>query len=474
MTGVERLAVACLSPSFPGHEVPEWVLHRLEDGLGGITLFAYNVREPEQLAALTARLRAGRELLVSIDEEGGDVTRLESASGSSYPGNFALGLVDDPALTAGVAAAIAGELAGVGVNLNLAPVADTNTNPLNPVIGIRSFGADPELVARHVTAFVTGTQRQGVAACAKHFPGHGDTAVDSHLDLPVVAGDLEAALAPFRAAIAAGVRAVMTGHLLVPALDELPATLSPRILSGLLREELGFDGLVVTDALEMRAISARVGVEEGAVLALVAGADLLCLGHDLHEEAVDAVVRAIVTAVEAGRLPLQRLEEAAARVAETARWASSPSSEGAPGRELGAEAARRALRAYDTPSLADPPLVIELVAAANVAAGRANHGLADHWPGAVRVRLTGPVSDPRELVADHPERDLVVVARDAGRHDWQASLVRELVALRPQAVVVETGLPGGIAATIETGGAGRANLEAAYAVLGAGGSWKIA
>ena len=185
------------------------------------------------------------------------------------------------------------------------------------------------------------------------------------------------------------------------------------------------------------------------------------------------MVRAIVAAVRAGRLPLERLEEAAARVDVTARWAASPSSAGAPGRERGAEAARRALRAHDTPSLADAPLVIELVAAANVAAGRANHCLADLWPGAVSLRLTGPVADPRELVADHPERELVVVVRDAARHEWQAGLARELVALRPRTVLVETGLPGGVAAVIETAGAGRANLEAAYALLGAGGSRKI-
>ena len=147
MSELERLAAACLSPSFPGFEAPDWVLRRLEGGLGGITLFAYNVGDPDQLAALTGRLRGTGEILVSIDEEGGDVTRLEAASGSSYPGNFALGLVDDPGLTADVAAAIAGELAAVGVNMNLAPVADANTNPLNPVIGVRSFGAAPELVA---------------------------------------------------------------------------------------------------------------------------------------------------------------------------------------------------------------------------------------------------------------------------------------------------------------------------------------
>ncbi len=236
------------------------------------------------------------------------MTRLEASAGSSFPGNLALGVVDDTALTADVAAAIAGRLAACGVNMNLAPVADVNTNPDNPVIGVRSFGADPELVSRHVAAFVEGTQRQGVAACAKHFPGHGDTAVDSHVGLPVVAGDLEAALLPFRAAIAAGVQAVMTAHLVVPALDEAPATLSPRILTRLLREELGFEGLVITDALEMRAISAGVGIEEGAVRALAAGADALCVGHDVHDDAVESILAAIVAAVGEGRLSRERLE----------------------------------------------------------------------------------------------------------------------------------------------------------------------
>ena len=464
MTAPERLAAACLAPSFPGHEAPDWVLRLLERGLGGITLFAYNVRDPAQLAALTGRLRDDAEILVAIDEEGGDVTRLEAASGSSYPGNFALGLVDDPALTREVGAAIAGELAAAGVNLNLAPVADANTNPLNPVIGVRSFGADPELVARHVAAFVEGTQRQGVAACAKHFPGHGDTSVDSHHDLPVVEGDLESALLPFRAAIDAGVRAVMTGHLLVRALDDVPATLSPTILGGLLRGELRFGGLVVTDALEMRAISAGVGVEEGAVRALAAGADLLCLGHDLHEDAAEAVLRAIVDAVREGRLPLDRLEEAAARVGETARWASSPRAEGAPGRAVGAEAARRSLRVRGRPSLTGPPFVLDLVPAANVAAGVHEHGLADLWPGAERVRVTGP-AEPVGLLVDHPDREVVVVLRDAGRHQWQADLAHALLELRPDVFIVETGLPGGPSAAVETAGAGRVNLEAAYEAL---------
>jgi beta-N-acetylhexosaminidase len=461
---LERLALGCLLPSFPGPDVPGWVLRRLESGLGGITLFADNVRDEAGLAALTRRLREAGDVLVALDEEGGDVTRLETARGSSYPGNLALGAVDDAALTAEVAAAIAADAARVGVNLNLAPVADVNVNPDNPVIGVRSFGAEPELVARHVAAFVEGTQRQGVAACAKHFPGHGDTEVDSHRGLPVVTGDLDAALLPFRAAIAAGVRAVMTAHLVVPELDDVPATVSPRILGGLLRGELGFDGLVVTDALEMRGLSESVGVEEGAVRALAAGADALCVGHDLHEQAVDALVGAIAAAVESGRLPLERLEEAAARVAATARW-TAPSSEGAPARTVGAEAARRAVRVHGAVGVEQAPLVVELAPEANVAAGELAHGLADVWPGAEAVRVAESSPELAARLSADRSRPFVLLTRDAGRHEWQQALAWELLALRPDTVVVETGLPGGVRAAVETLGAGRVNLEAAVDAL---------
>lgn len=456
MSPVERLAAACMLPSFPGESAPGWALRWLERGLGGITLFADNVRHPEQLAELTAQLRRAGAGLLAIDEEGGDVTRLEARRGSSYPGNLALGVVDDPALTADVAAAIAADLARVGVNLNLAPVADVNTNPRNPVIGVRSFGSDPALVARHVAAFVAGTQRQGVAACAKHFPGHGDTSVDSHRDLPVVHGDLGAALLPFRAAVAAGVRAIMTAHLVAPELDAVPATVSRRILTGLLREELGFDGLVLTDALEMRALSAGVGVEEGAVRALAAGADALCLGHDLHEESVRAVVAAVAAAVGDGRLSLGRLEDAAARVAVCAAWASAPSAAGAPGSTVGADAARRAVRVAAAPP-DRAPFVVELVPAANVAAGVHAHGLAQLWPGASGIRVTEG-EEPSFIPEGRP---LVLVVRDAARHEWQRDLVRRY----PTALVIETGIPGGVAAGVETYGAGRANLAAAVEAL---------
>ena len=309
MGNLASLAAAVLQPGFVGTTPPPWIRRWLGEGLGSVVLFARNIVDPGQLAALTATLRAEwPDVIVAIDEEAGDVTRIESARGSSRPGNFALGIVDDPALTEAVARDLGTELAAAGVTLNYAPDADVNSNPDNPVIGVRSFGADPALVARHTAAWVRGLQAGGVAACAKHFPGHGDTRIDSHHDLPRIGGDrarLHAVeLAPFRAAVAAGVQAVMTGHLLVPALDpDLPATLSPRILGGLLREELRFQGVVVTDAVEMGAVADRYGFAGAAVRALAAGADAICVGGErAGEEDARQLRDAIVAAVVAGEL----------------------------------------------------------------------------------------------------------------------------------------------------------------------------
>ena len=195
-----RLARACVLPSFAGAVAPDWIKRFVATGGGGLMLFATNVPSRAELASLCASLRAeSADLLFAIDEEGGDVTRLEWQKGSSYPGGAALGIIDDTAVTEAVAGAIAAELGSVGVNWNLAPVADVNV-PENPVIGARAFGDDDAKVARHVAAFVRGTQAGGVAACAKHFPGHGATTQDSHLELPTVEGDVEAGLEPFRAA----------------------------------------------------------------------------------------------------------------------------------------------------------------------------------------------------------------------------------------------------------------------------------
>lgn len=403
--------IECLFPSFEGLEPPDWILRLAAEGLGGIVLFGSNVGDMEQLAALTARLRAEHHaLLIALDEEGGDVTRLHAAEGSPYPGNAALGAVDDVGLTERIAAAIGAELAAVGINLDLAPVADVNVEQTNPVIGSRSFGADPELVARHVAAYVSGLQANGVAACAKHFPGHGATDRDSHVELPTVTSDVADGLPPFRAAIEAGVQSIMTAHIRVPALGEEPATVNPRALS-LLRGDLGYDGLVITDALEMRGLADSIGIEDGAARALEAGADALIVGRDLGEDAVAAVRRAIA------RVPEERLAEAAARVRRVAAWAASPRPVGSD-TAVGRDAARRALIVEGNVALDGPAEVVELRPEANFAAGRANHALTDVLPSTAGGQL-------------------VLVVRDAHRYPW----MRECVEAHPEAVVVEIGLP---------------------------------
>ena len=297
---IARLARATLLSSFPGHRAPRWLLAELERGLAGVTLFAINGNVPgaEGLAGLTAKLREYGEPIVAIDEEGGDVTRLWHRDGSTYPGNAALGAVDDMELTRRVYRSMGAELAKVGVNLDFAPAVDVNTLDDNPIIGTRSFGSDPDLVARHAAAAVTGLQGAGVAASAKHFPGHGATREDSHHGVPVVDADLKLLerreLPPFRAAIGAGTQAVMTGHLNLPAITSgVPATLSHPAITGLLRRRLGFEGVIVTDALDMDGASGTIGIPEASVRALAAGADLLCLGSKEYEDSVRAIVRAI-------------------------------------------------------------------------------------------------------------------------------------------------------------------------------------
>jgi beta-N-acetylhexosaminidase len=315
------------------------------------------------------------------------------------------------------------------------------------------------LVARHVGAFVEGLQGVGVAACAKHFPGHGETAADSHVELPVAETDpetmLRRALPPFRAAVEAGVRAVMTAHIRFTAFADEPATLSSELI-GLLRSDLGFAGLVLTDALEMRAISGTAGLEEGAVRALGAGADALCLGADRTPSEVERVHAAIVEAVRSGRLAEERVLEAARRVAATAAWASAPS----PERDLeaGAEAARCAVSVEGDAAVGKAAVVIELWPDPTIAAGEARHGLGELL-GAETIRLRN--GDP--LPALGSDRQVVFVTRDAHRHLWQ----RELVV--PGSVVVETGLPewhpSDARAFVATHGAGRVNLEAAAELL---------
>ncbi|MER5934285.1 glycoside hydrolase family 3 protein [Streptomyces sp. NPDC002054] len=464
---VTRDALAVLQPGFEGTTAPDWLLRQAGEGLTAVGLFGRNIASPEQLAALTAQLRAERDdVLVAIDEEGGDVTRLEVRDGSSFPGNLALGAVDDTDLTREVARELGRRLAECGVNLNWAPSADVNSNPDNPVIGVRSFGADTDLAARHTAAYVRGLQAAGVAACTKHFPGHGDTNVDSHHALPRIDADLDTLyareLVPFKAAIAAGTKAVMSAHILVPSLDPTrPATLSPQILTGLLRKELGYEGLIVTDGMEMNAIAGTYGIERGSVLAIAAGADAICVGGGLADEATVLRLRdALVEAVREGSLPEERLADAAARVRALADWTRRSRAAVAPGAhqegsapgistgigiDIGLTAARRAVRATGKPVHLSRPYVATLVPVANIAVG-------DETPWGVAAELAALVPDTdaarfpegssaADILAAAGDRTLVAVVRDAHRHPWMAEVLDALVAARPDTVVVEMGLP---------------------------------
>ena len=476
MESIERLADRCLMPGFVGTDPPDWILRRAAAGLGGVCLYARNVESPTQLSALTARLHAENpQLVIAIDEEGGDVTRLEAATGSSYPGNLALGFVDDVELTRSVARSMGAELAAAGVDLDLAPDADVNSNPINPVIGVRAFGSTPDRVAAHTAAWITGLQEAGVAACAKHFPGHGDTSIDSHLDLPVVDQDPhEGAIEPFRAAIAAGARAVMSAHIVVRAIDTLPATISAKIMTGLLRGELGFDGLTVSDGLEMGAIADGVGLVDGTVLALAAGCDLLCIGGGLAGEDVAIELRdAIVAAVKAGRISEARLMEAAARVDALAGWRSGQSAHVTPDRAIGLAAARRAVTAEGSVRIDGSPVVVQLTSTPSQAAGVVPWGLsaplAQLGARVTRVELGADGADADAIVRQAAGHSLVLVFRNLHRHPWMASVVEAVLAKRPDAIAVEMGLPAcrpaGAAAYIATHGAARVCGVAAAEVL---------
>jgi len=326
MREIDTLAGRCLMIGIEGTTAADAaaLLDRVRPG--AVILFDRNLADAAQLRALTDGLRAHAHAggwpppLIAIDQEGGIVQRLVEPAATEWPSLMCLGAADDEALTRAYHAAIGRELHALGIDWDLAPCVDVNNNQDNPVILTRSFGADPALVARHGVAAHRGFVAAGVLDCAKHFPGHGDTTVDSHLALPVIRHNrsrLDAVeLAPFRAAIAAGIDSVMIAHMLLPALDEeLPASLSPRVIGGLLREEMGYDGVVVTDAIGMKALGDRWPPGEAAAHALRAGADLV-----IAETSALAVAAhdGILAAVRAGTLPEARLREAVVRVARLA------------------------------------------------------------------------------------------------------------------------------------------------------------
>jgi beta-N-acetylhexosaminidase len=297
--------------------------------VGGILIFQPNVAgvgDVAQLinAAQTTATNSGAHLplLVGVDHEGGIVNRFADNL-TQFPGNMAIGATGSTDNAAAVAHAMAGELRAIGINMNLAPVVDTNSNPDNPVIGIRSFGSDPQAVARYGSAMIEGFQESGVIATAKHFPGHGDTSVDSHFGLPLVSKSLDqlwaTELMPFQAAIHSGVDAIMTAHIANPALTGdpgLPATLSPSVLVDLLRKQMGFDGLIATDSLGMGALDQAYGVTQASVMAFEAGADLLMYGNDIGHSPSEQypVYQQLLTLIHDGTISTDRVDASVRRI----------------------------------------------------------------------------------------------------------------------------------------------------------------
>lgn len=321
---LERMIGQRLVVGFPGYEIPQELRDLVRECyVGNIILFAENIRDNAQLKRLCGDLQemvneaTGLPAFITIDQEGGVVSRL-GADAAVVPSAMCVSATGDPH-NAYLAGLITGrELSALGVNFDLAPVMDVNSNPHNPAIGVRSYGDTPETVSRYGAEMVRGLTEGGVLSCAKHFPGHGDTALDSHLSLPRVdktLAELEnCELAPFRAAIAAGVPAVMTTHILFPELepDGIPATMSRRIITGLLKGRMGFKGLVVSDCMMMQAIQTYYGTVNGIVAAACAGVDMMFTSHSIAYARQGC--EALKAAVKSGRLPMEEMEASVEKI----------------------------------------------------------------------------------------------------------------------------------------------------------------
>jgi beta-N-acetylhexosaminidase len=478
-TNDRRLAAGLLLGSFRGTDAPGWFLDLIAEGLGGVVLFADNVGDDDQLRTLCARLTDERsDVVIAMDEEAGDVTRLDAQAGSRLPGPAVLGVIDEDTTTRKIATLLGRRLADIGVTMNLAPCADVNLRPDNPIVGVRAFSADIAVAERQAPAFVEGMQRAGVAACVKHFPGHGGTSIDSHAAAPVLGESFDEMLAgplrPFVAAIRAGSHSLMTGHLLVPAVDDLPASISRR-WTEILRDRLHFDGVIVTDALDMGAVAGEYGTTSSfpvtSIAALAAGADLLCLASKLDREPIAATIDAIVDALQDRQLDRRQLETSLQRITNMQRTlatarAESATVDGGAIAAYGRSVAARAFRIEGNVPSSAIGHVIECRPESNIAVGVTGWGLVDvlgetGWSGEYLQPGQMPVLDRRDPSAG----PLVVVVRDAARDQWQRDVIERCAASRRGLIVVEMGWPGpindSIAGRICTFGASRASGEAA-------------
>lgn len=484
---VSSLIRGVLWPGFTGVLPAEWLRRELDGGLAGVVVFGHNVSGGDQAAAALSRaLREHREhIAIGIDEEGGSVSRLEATTGSTLPGHAQLGRLDDVETTRAVGTEIGRRLRAVGMNVALTPVADVNTNPRNPIIGVRSFADDSQRVSRHVVAMVEGLQSAGVAACVKHYPGHGDTTQDSHLSLPRLSLSLSELerdhLPPFSAAVAAGVRAVMTAHVVVPELGDEPATLNPRAIDRL--RSFGFDGVIISDALDMAAIRASVGSGAGAVRALRAGVDLLCIGNPSElgpkggstsdEDDYREVFDAVCAAVDDGTLSLAALEQSAERVRALTEALPQPALD-----EVDFSAVAREVITVrgELPSAASGVTLVDVRDRPHVAAAT----LLDPFSAAIADTV------PTERIAFHgtPEhqaldtavaripldRTVLVLADRLAFEGVQLDAVARISDLRPDAIVVNSGIASGSAVplpVVDCLGASRLSATRVLELLGA-------
>lgn len=311
-----RMAAALVGIGFDGLEPSAETRSLLDEGVSGVILFKRNIESAQQFEALTRSIKSNWPCFVAIDHEGGRVQRLREPL-TVLPSMRLLGQTRDSRLAFEIGQAVGRELRSLHVDWNFAPVLDVDSNPANPVIGDRSFGSTPELVAMMGCAYLTGLQSENVAACGKHFPGHGDTSQDSHLHLPRLSHGLtrlrELELPPFEHAIRAGAASIMTAHVIFEALDaKYPATMSRPALDGILRDRMRFDGVVVSDDLEMKAIADHFGLEEAIVRGLNAGVDLFLVCHTAQVQR--RAIETIVNAVEKGHVPRLRFQQAFGRV----------------------------------------------------------------------------------------------------------------------------------------------------------------
>ncbi|MFI5731158.1 beta-N-acetylhexosaminidase [Kribbella sp. NPDC051587] len=467
---LERDAAGALIVGFAGTTAPDNLRRAVADGLGAVILFTRNVTGPEQVLALTQSLRAERpDVIIGIDHEGGEFSHLAPANPWPLSSPRTLGDLDDVDLTRASARDAAATLASLGIDLMLAPSVDVNSNPANPIISTRSFGTTADRVSRHGVAFVEGVLEAGIAACPKHFPGHGDVATDSHLDLPRVDRSIDEVqaveLAPFKAAIAAGTDLVMSAHIVFSAYDDQPATLSHRILTGLLREELGFDGVITTDALEMQAITKMMSIEDAAVASIRAGADLAMIAIGAADP--QGLTKHIVDAVGNGSLPAERVADAASRVrrlaASLAQRKRQTAFDGAAIREV----ADRVVAGQTFPALGATPYVIDLTQGLHPAWHPYFSGLPEIFariaPGSdgVVLRDQHRLSEKEAALFEdqHSEgeqsedalaqaaaaakgRPLVIAVQDAGRTPWiREALEFLLQGRRDDVFVLCTGIP---------------------------------